>query len=122
VNLLQALAARADRLGADWFTVKTALEHAIGFADDALHVLVGVVLQLLAAMVLRVPIARWRPWLVVLALELLNEWNDLRIDLWPHADRSAQLGEGLKDILLTMALPTLLLLATRWLPGLFRHP
>jgi hypothetical protein len=109
-----------DMLVGTWFDLKTMLEHSIVFNDDALHVLAGVLLQLLAAAVLRSWIGRAAPWLIVFALELANEASDLWVELWPQAARSAQLGEGLKDVLLTMALPTLLLATARWFPGVLQ--
>lgn len=115
---LRAWAAFLDSIGAAWFDWKTALERSVAFHDDAMHVLAGVILQLAAAVLLRTSLARAGPWLAVLALELLNEWSDLRQDLWPPNARSAQVGEGIKDLLLTLALPTLLLAIARWHPRL----
>jgi hypothetical protein len=119
MRLLDLPALILDRLGAEWFTVKHVIERSFAFHDDALHVIAGVVLQLVLAFVLRSTVSRFAPWLIVLALELANEWGDVRFDLWPEAERSAQVGEGVKDVLLTMALPTLLLLVSRYRPGLF---
>ncbi len=99
----------------DWYQAKTFVEHVIGFSHDALHVLVGVALQLGIAALLRRSIRSFWPWLIVLALELGNEWADLAIERWPVP--AEQYGEGMKDILLTMALPTLLLLVARFRPG-----
>ena len=107
-----------DRLGAGWFNVKTAIEHSIAFHDDALHVIVGVLLQFAVAAVLRRPISGPLPWLAVLVLELINEASDLRWELWPKAERSMQIGEGVKDVLLTMLIPSLLLLIARKFPRL----
>ena len=118
-SFLDGMLHQVDRLGASWFEWKMVLEHSVAFHDDALHVIAGVIVQLAAAAVLRLSLARLGPWFVVLALELLNEWSDLRWELWPLPQRSAQLGEGLKDIVLTMALPTVLLLLTRFYPRLF---
>lgn len=83
---------------------------------DALHVIVGVALQVGAAALFRVSIASWRPWLAVLALELLNEGVDLYVERWPSP--GMQVGEGFKDLLLTMVLPTLLMLSARTRPAL----
>jgi hypothetical protein len=102
-----------------WYDVKQVIERSIAFSSDSLHVLTGVVLLLGAALVLRRPISRWRPWLVVFALICLNELIDLKFDHWPT--RAAQYGEGVKDMLLTLALPTLLLLAARFVPRLFKR-
>jgi hypothetical protein len=98
----------------DWYQAKTFIEHAIGFSHDALHVFVGVVIQLGIAALLRRSLQSIWPWLIVLALELGNEWVDLSIERWPVP--AEQFGEGAKDILLTIALPTLLLLVARFRP------
>jgi diacylglycerol kinase len=105
-----------ERAGLDWFEAKTAFERSIAFGHDALHVLAGVVVQLLAAALLRRSVAQWQPWLAVLVLELLNEASDLHGEVWP--DRLNQWGESAKDVALTMALPTLLLLVSRFAPRL----
>lgn len=99
-----------------WYKFKTFLEYSTGFTMDAIHVLVGVCLLLFFAAILRRGVRHPLPWLLVLAMELANEWNDLHVETWP--DRPRQLGEGFKDILLTMALPTLLLLVARYWPSL----
>ena len=83
---------------------------------DSLHVLAGVMLQLAAARVMRTSVADFRPWLLVLGLELANEAYDLLVEHWP--DPGMQWGEGLKDVLLTMFLPTILLLVARHRSGL----
>jgi hypothetical protein len=81
-----------------------------------MHVVAGVVIQLLAAMLLRRSVGAWAPWLVVLCLAILNEGIDLWIEQWP--DLAIQYGESAKDILLSMALPTLLMLVSRFRPQL----
>jgi len=85
---------------------------------DALHVLVGLLIFALAALLFRRSPRSPLPWFTLLALELCNEAYDLHAELWPN--RASQYGEGAKDILLTMALPTFILLLARWrqqLPG-----
>src|SRR5438874_1834624 len=67
---------------------------------------------------LRRPLTAWLPWLWALAVILWNETVDLWIEQWP--DPGQQYGEGAKDLLLTMALPTLLMCAARVRPDLFR--
>ena len=103
-------------LAAHWNDAKTFIEHMIGFSHDALHVLVGVCLQLLFAALLRMSARSIGPWLMVLALEFANEWSDLYIEVWPQ--HAMQWGESAKDVLLTMALPTLLLIVARYRPKL----
>ena len=95
-----------------WYQVKLLIEHASGISMDALHILVGFILFLLAARLLKTSVASLLPWLVLLVLELINEAYDLHVERWPTF--ASQLGEGAKDILLTMALPTLLLVTARW--------
>jgi hypothetical protein len=109
---------RADAL---WGGIKAAVEifteRSLGFSHDALHVLVGACLQLLLATLLRTSVRSLKPWALVLVLELLNEVHDLRVETWPSP--AMQWGESAKDVLLTMALPTVLLLAARYAPSLF---
>ena len=98
-----------------WYQVKLFIEHASGISMDGLHILVGFVIFLLAAAGLKRSVASPLPWLATLALEIGNEVYDLHVELWP--DPASQLGEGAKDILLTMALPTLVMLIARLRPS-----
>ena len=100
-----------------WYQVKLFAMHVSGVSMDALHILVGSVLLILAAIVTRTTLASPRPWLIVLVLELANEANDLIVERWPEP--AMQYGEGAKDLLLTMLMPTLLLILVRLCPGLF---
>lgn len=111
-----AFAAILDEASAGWYHAKTFVEHMIGFSHDALHVLVGVCIQLLMAALLRVSLRHLGPWLVVIVLQLANEASDLWMEVWP--DHAMQWGESAKDVLLTMALPTLLLIVARIRPKL----
>jgi diacylglycerol kinase len=108
MNILQAV---------DWYQVKLFAEHASGASMDALHVLVGVVLLFLFALLFRTSVGRPLPLLAVLALELLNEANDFYVEQWPEP--GMQFGEAAKDIVLTMLLPTLIFVAVRFRPKLF---
>ena len=103
-----------------WYQAKLLIEHASGVSMDALHVLVGVLLQLMFAALFRIPVKSWRPWLFVLALLLLNEAGDLWVERWPEP--AMQYGEGVKDVILTMMLPTLFTLLARYRPALFDRP
>lgn len=98
------------------YELKLFLAHATGISMDALHILVGAAIQIAATAVLRTSLASWRPWLLVLGLELLNEALDLRVERWPHP--GMQLGESIKDVFLTLALPTLLMVIARRRPAL----
>jgi hypothetical protein len=100
---------------AGWYQVKLFVEHASGISMDALHVLIGFILFVVAAVVVRRGMASFVPWSAVLVVELANELYDLHVELWPSL--ATQLGEGAKDVMLTMALPTLLLAIVRLRPG-----
>lgn len=101
------------RVGADVFTAKIAVERSLAFSDNALHIVCGVVLQLGFAFVCRTSLRSWGPWLFVLVLELINEINDLHMSAWANF-----WGESVKDLMLTMLLPTLLLFVARTRPHL----
>ena len=60
----------------------------------------------------------WRPWLWVFALIFWNETVDLWIEQWP--DPGQQYGEGAKDVLLAMFVPTVIMHAARLRPDLLR--
>lgn len=100
-----------------WRETKQFVEHSISFSSDSLHVITGVVVLVGAALLLRKPVSSSRPWLVVLVLSCTNELADLWFERWPSA--GIQYGEGIKDLLLTMLLPTLLLLTSRSFPWVF---
>ena len=99
---------------------KVLFEHSLGFSSDAVHVLAGVAIQVAVAMLIRRTLAHWLPLTVVIMLEFANEANDLLQEQWPSA--AMQLGEGMKDILLTLAVPVCLFLLARFRPSLFARP
>ena len=101
-----------------WYSFKQWLEAASGLDMDALHIHAGLLVQLLAALLLRRSLSSLWPWLVVLAATLANEAYDLHFETWPEPDRARQLAEGVKDLLNTMLMPTILLLLARYAPRL----
>jgi hypothetical protein len=101
-----------------WHEGKVFLEHSLTISHDALHILVGVAVWLVLAAVLKRGIGSWLALGLLLALTLWNEAVDLSTEHWPG--RAHQLGEGAKDVLLTLSVPVLLMLAARIRPGLFR--
>jgi len=103
----------------DWHHIKEWIERAAGLNMDALHIHVGLAILVLAALILRKPLRSPIPWLVLLALELANEYYDWTYEIWPGPDRQLQAAEGIRDIWNTMAVPTFLLVASRFFPGLF---
>jgi len=101
-----------------WYEAKMFIEHASVISSDAIHILIGVFIWIIAAQLSRRALSAWPPWLAVLALTLLNEAVDLSVEHWPSL--GMQLGESAKDVFLTMALPTLLMVVLRLRPNLFR--
>lgn len=103
-----------------WYEAKQFLQHSAAISMDALHVIVGVAALIIFAMLLRRPLSSWFPWLLVLAVTLVNEASDLWLEQWPSL--GMQYGESARDLALTMLLPTLLLVAVRRLPRIFTSP
>jgi len=101
-----------------WYQAKLFIEHSLSISHDSLHVIVGVLLWLGLGFLIRRPLTSWRPWLWLFAAILWNETVDLWVERWP--DPGQQYGEGTKDLLLTMLLPTILTCALRSRPDLFR--
>jgi hypothetical protein len=97
-----------------WLAIKELVEHALGWPTDTLHVIGGVLLQLILVLWLRRGLADKRPVLLVLILELINEAHDLWVERWPSLPM--QIGEGLRDLIGTLFLPTLLWLLARHRP------
>jgi len=102
----------------DYFGFKLGLVTATGLNMDALHVHAGILVQLVAALILRRSLRSPLPWLVVLVAVLANEAYDLHYDPWPPAQRAWQIAESVKDVWNTLAMPTLLLLLARFAPWL----
>jgi hypothetical protein len=107
----------AETIASSWNETKDLLERSVAFSSDSLHVITGFVGLLAASLILRRPVSSARPWLLVAALAALNELLDLWGDRWPQP--GVQFGESIRDLLLTMALPTLLLFSSRYLPQLY---
>lgn len=101
----------------DWYETKRFIEHATSLSMDALHVIAGVALLLGFALILRRPVTDSRPWAAVLLVTLVNEAADFWSDVWPSP--GMQFGEATKDIVVTMLLPTMILLTGRHLPHLY---
>ena len=114
---MQHLIIVAASLAWDWKSSKEFFEKSVTISSDSLHVIGGVVILLGSALLLRKPISSFLPWLVVLVLICINEAIDLQFPQWkvPAMD----LGESAKDLILTMALPTLMLVFARLFPRLW---
>jgi len=92
----------------NWTVTKMDLGRLTGLPDDAMHVLSGMAILTLAAFVLRRPPWSWRPWLVVLVAETINELYDLVQTRFPTDE--GNLRGSFHDFWLTLAWPTLILL------------
>jgi hypothetical protein len=99
--------------------LKDALERYTGLGQDALHVHASIILYLAAMLVLR---RNWRspvPWLIIFGLEAVNELLDLQEQYGAGTTATWQAAfgggwpEGLKDVVNTMAWPTVLLVVGR---------
>jgi hypothetical protein len=111
-----AAAAAAGAL-MDWYSIKIAVVEQTDLSRDALHIFAGVAGQILVALVIRRGLGHFMPWLAVLAAELVNEYFDLTEgDVW--GDTPMWPGT-VRDIFVTMAIPTLLLFLVRYAPGMF---
>lgn len=94
-----------------------AIELATGLSRDALHIYAALLIQFLAAAITRRTVADFLPWACVLAFAIGNEWADIYSDeLFEQWEQKA----ALHDLWNTILLPTLLLLLTRFAPGLMR--
>ena len=83
----------------------------------AWHILIGVLAQLVIAAFVRRGIASFIPWGVVLAAETVNEVNDIYFRYWD--ERPYAVSENVTDAVLTMILPTILLVLARVRPQIF---
>jgi len=102
-----------------WHEGKLMIEHAVSISHDTLHLIVGMLVWLAAAVLSRRPLRSWVPWNWTFVLIFWNELVDLYAEQWPGIDRGIQYGEGVKDLVLTMLIPTILLLTVRLRPELF---
>lgn len=91
---------------------KTWLSDTLGLTHHDLHLMLGVALTLGIGRLMREPLGSFRPLLVVLALELVNEAFDFTryyVDSYPWGP-----GPMLVDIAITVLPPLAIVLAARW--------
>ncbi|HEX6409328.1 MAG TPA: hypothetical protein VFZ88_01910 [Sphingomicrobium sp.] len=100
-----------------WYEAKLFLEHSTSVSPDALHVIAGALIFFICALLFRRPISDVRVWVALLCLNFFNEFVDLWAERWP--DPAHQYGQGMKDLLLTMVVPTILVLVARFAPAIF---
>lgn len=96
---------------ADWLLFKTELVRATALSRDALHIYLGLLAHVGAALLLRRRLGDWLPWLAVLALAVGNEVADLWVDIWP--EHAFQAASAIHDLVNTMILPTAVLAFAR---------
>jgi hypothetical protein len=101
----------------NWHQGKLFIEHMLSVSHQSLHIFIGLLLWISFGLIFRRPLSSWWPWLSLFAIILWNETVDLWIEQWPDAGQ--QYGEGAKDLLLTMAVPTVVMLTARVRPDLF---
>lgn len=101
-------------VASDWSKAKMAIEHNIGISSDLLHVYVGMLLFLGMVLLSRRRVSLGGSWLILLAIECVNEALDLSR---PPGSVESDLASSLHDLFSTIFLPTLLLVL--W-PSLIR--
>lgn len=89
-----------------------AVARLIGLPDPVLHVLIGLGIYLFSIVLLRLSLSSWKPWLIVLGFQLINEVADLAMNIFDG--ETIRWRGGLVDTAVTMALPTLLVLFFKW--------
>jgi hypothetical protein len=94
-----------------WQLTKLWVGETTGLPDSTLHVLGGMLVLFVAAAAMRRVLWDWRPWLVLLVLEIANEVYDM---LNP-ASGEDRLGASIHDFWLTMLWPTAILLFGGWI-------
>lgn len=99
-----------------WHETKVFLERLTSVSHDALHIVAGMLVWLLLALVLRRPITSWIPLIGTAVVIVINELVDLWVEIWP--ERAMQAGEAGKDILTTILVPMLFFVALRTMPRL----
>lgn len=82
-----------------------------GLAKDALHVHIALVLFLGSALLLRWPLASWKPWLLVLAVAVAGEAWDIRDSL--ASGRPILPAANWQDVWNAMLWPSAILLLAR---------
>ena len=109
MSALQAVASAVAAAAQTDVDLKGALERSIPFDSGWLHVIAGPLIFLAAAFLLRKPLSSWWPWFVVLAAELVNEGLDLGLG----STAPVEIRMSGVDLVLTMALPTAMLVMSR---------
>jgi hypothetical protein len=106
----------------DWLEIKTYLSDLTSLSRDALHIITGLGIHLLLVLVLRSWFGSLLPWFITLLFALGNEWLDLTFEVWVDEIRHRQWEDAASDVALTMLVPSLLLLLSRFAPLRYLRP
>ena len=94
-----------------WAAIKQKVDDLMPLDNAILHLVAGLLIYLIVSRI--APCDRrsgWHSWLTVLVLAMLNEASDLLIERWP--DPGMQYVESITDLGWTLALPTVLVVAS----------
>ncbi len=91
---------------------KLAIVENAGLAKDALHIYVAVIVFFGACLVFGWKSRQWKPWLAVLVVSLTGEIWDMHGSYLHNGD--VWVAHGLKDVVNSMVVPTVLVLASRY--------
>ena len=91
----------------DWRIDKYVLGQAAHVSDDALHISAGLALVIVGGWLLRRPPWHWGPWLIMVAIETLNEGYDLSR---PTGTPESDWASSAHDFVITLWWPTVVLL------------
>jgi hypothetical protein len=100
-----------EQSAANWEHWKHGVEALFWYQADSLHVVCGVLLTIFFALVTRKSLASFVPWTLLVLASSVNEG----IDIWFTHD----VAESVKDTVLTILAPTILLVSARWFPSLY---
>ena len=109
MNQFHELASTVARAAQAWLATKASLEAAVPFSSGWLHLAVGPLIFVAAALAMRKPLSSWWPWLIVLVLGVANEIIDLALGV----SGVKEFGLSGTDLLLTLAIPTIMLALAR---------
>jgi len=96
----------------EWQTAKEAIRNHANLSQDALHIYAALLIFIAACLIFRWKPREWKPWLLVLAIQCVNEFFDMRNSI--ADDGVIYIWGNLKDMLNTMIAPTLLMLTARY--------
>ncbi len=91
--------------------IKDVIRDLTGLPDPVLHVLIGLAIFFLSALVLRKSLRSWWPFLVVAALQGINELADMAGDIVRYNDVDVRGTVG--DTVLTLLIPWLIVIGLR---------